>query len=140
MNDSRSTPDIAARTLALGAEHRRRRCRSRPGPLLPRYRARRQRRPIPCPTYQPWTGTSQGKASQKMLTDLKAKIAQAEKDQAASPDFIADLKKVIADFEAATTVSQAQPFLDTFSDGEYADQPRLESDGRRLAGRQIRQQ
>lgn len=75
------------------------------------------------PTYQPWTGTTQGKASQKMLTDLKAKIAQAEKDQAASPDFIADLKQVIAEYEAATMVSQAQPFLDNFSDGEFATNP-----------------
>jgi hypothetical protein len=72
------------------------------------------------PTYQPWTGTTQGKATQKLLTDLKAKIAQAEKDQAGSPDFLADLKKSIAEFEAATMVSQAQPFLDNFSDGEFA--------------------
>jgi hypothetical protein len=75
------------------------------------------------PTYQPWTGTTQGKATQKLLTDLKAKIAQAEKDQAGSPDFLADLKKSIAEFEAATTVSQAQPFLDNFSDGEFATNP-----------------
>lgn len=75
------------------------------------------------PTYQPWTGTQQGKATQKMLADLKAKVAQAEKDQAASPDFIEDLKKLIADYEAATMVSQAQPFLDTFSDGEFASNP-----------------
>lgn len=77
------------------------------------------------PTYQPWTGTTQGKATQKLLTDLKAKVAQAEKDQAASPDFIADLKKTIADYEAATmaAVSQAAPFLDTFSDGEFATNP-----------------
>ena len=40
-------------------------------------------------TYQPWTGTQQGKATQKLLADLKAKVAQAETDQAASPDFIA---------------------------------------------------
>jgi hypothetical protein len=75
------------------------------------------------PTYQPWTGTTQGKATQKLLTDLKAKVAQAEKDQAASPDFLADLKKLIADYEAATIVSQAAPFLDTFSDGEFATNP-----------------
>jgi hypothetical protein len=75
------------------------------------------------PTYQPWTGTTQGKATQKLLTDLKAKIAQAEKDQAGSPDFLEDLKKSIAEFEAATMVSQAQPFLDNFSDGEFATNP-----------------
>ena len=75
------------------------------------------------PTYQPWTGTQQGKATQKLLTDLKAKVAQAEKDQAASPDFLEDLKKLIADYEAATMVSQAQPFLDNFSDNEFATNP-----------------
>lgn len=75
------------------------------------------------PTYQPWTGTTQGKATQKLLNDLKAKIAQAEKDQAGSPDFLDDLKKSIAEFEAATMVSQAQPFLDNFSDGEFATNP-----------------
>ncbi|MBI2256345.1 MAG: hypothetical protein HYU58_17110 [Proteobacteria bacterium] len=75
------------------------------------------------PTYQPWTGTTQGKATQKLLTDLKAKIAQAEKDQAGSPDFLDDLKKSIAEFEAVTMVSQAQPFFDNFSDGEFATNP-----------------
>lgn len=75
------------------------------------------------PTYQPWTGTTQGKASQKLIADLKAKIAQAEKDNAASPDFLDDLKKSLAEFEAATMVSQAQPFTDTFSDGEFATNP-----------------
>lgn len=75
------------------------------------------------PTYQPWTGTQQGKATQKLLTDLKAKVAQAEKDQAASPDFLEDLKKLIADYEAATIVSQAKPFIDNFSDNEFATNP-----------------
>jgi hypothetical protein len=75
------------------------------------------------PTYQPWTGTTQGKATQKLLNDLKAKIAQAEKDQAGSPDFLDDLKKSIAEFEASTVVSQAQPFIDNFSDGEFATNP-----------------
>jgi len=73
--------------------------------------------------YQPWTGAQQGQATQKLVTDLKAIIAQGEKDQAASPDFLADLKKVIAAYEAASTPSQAKPFLDDFSDGEYASNP-----------------
>lgn len=73
--------------------------------------------------YQPWTGTQQGQATQTMVKDLKAVIAQGEKDQAASPDFLADLKKVIATFEAATTPSQAKPFLDEFADGNYTTAP-----------------
>lgn len=75
------------------------------------------------PTYQPWAGTTQGKAVQKLINDLKAKIAQGEKDQAASPDFLSDLKKSIAEYEASIAVSQAQPFLDNFSDGEFATNP-----------------
>jgi hypothetical protein len=73
--------------------------------------------------YQPWTGSQQGQATQQMLKDLKAMVAQAEKDQAASPDFLADLKKLIANYEAATTPSQGKPFLDEFADGEFASNP-----------------
>lgn len=73
--------------------------------------------------YQPWTGAQQGQATQKMLTDLKAIIAQGEKDKAASPDFLADLKKTIAAYEAAVTPSQAKPFFDDFADGEFASNP-----------------
>lgn len=73
--------------------------------------------------YQPWTGAQQGQAVQKMVTDLKAIIAQGEKDKAASPDFLADLKKTIATYEAAVTPSQAKPFFDDFADGEFASNP-----------------
>ena len=74
-------------------------------------------------TYQPWTGTQQGQLTAQMLKDLKAVIAQGEKDQAASPDFLADLKKVVANYEAAMTPSEAKPFLDEFADGEFAANP-----------------
>lgn len=125
MNDSRSTlasarKPASARTLALALTAG---AALLAGTVLPVATVRADNATNTTSTYQPWAGTTQGKASQKMLTDLKAKIAQAEKDQAASPDFIADLKKVIADYEAATLVSQAQPFLDTFSDGEFAVNP-----------------
>lgn len=77
-------------------------------------------------TYQPWTGTQQGQITSQMLKDLKAIIAQGEKDQAASPDFLADLKKVVANYETAMTPappSQAKSFLDEFADGEFANNP-----------------
>ena len=74
-------------------------------------------------TYQPWTGTQQGQLTAQMLKDLKAVIAQGEKDQAASPDFLADLKKVVATYEASMTPSEAKPFLDEFADGEFATNP-----------------
>ncbi|MBL8708089.1 MAG: hypothetical protein JNL25_02750 [Rhodospirillaceae bacterium] len=77
----------------------------------------------PAPTYQPWTGSQQGQAAQQLLKDLKAMVAQAEKDQAASPDFLADLKKLIAQYEAAATPSLGKPFFDDFADGEFLASP-----------------
>ena len=83
--------------------------------------------------YQPWQGSNM----QKLLAELKAKIAQAEADQAASPDFLADLKALQSKYEAlaaATPAQQpvAQPaaipagtvlLTDTFADGNYASNP-----------------
>lgn len=73
--------------------------------------------------YAPWTGSQQGKASQKLLKELKAALAQAEADQAASPDFLADLKAIVGRYEAALAGSEAKPFIDTFADGEFASNP-----------------
>lgn len=81
--------------------------------------------------YQPWQGSNM----QKLLAELKAKIAQAEADQAASPDFLADLKALQAKYEAlaaATPATPAQPaaipagtvlLTDNFADGNYASNP-----------------
>lgn len=74
-------------------------------------------------TYQPWTGTQQGKTTKAFLHDLKAKVAQAEKDDAASQDFIDDLNLLITNYEAAAIVSQAQPFFENFSDGDFTANP-----------------
>lgn len=82
-------------------------------------------------TYQPWTAPqAESPATQKLVTELKAIIAQGEKDKAASPDFLADLKKSIATYEAAlpgsgtaAPVSQAKPFSDSFADGEFTSNP-----------------
>jgi hypothetical protein len=73
--------------------------------------------------YAPWSGSQQGKASQKLLKELKAALAQAEADQAASPDFLADLRAIIGRYETAVTASDAKPFIDTFADGEFASNP-----------------
>jgi hypothetical protein len=79
--------------------------------------------------YQPWQGSNM----QKLLAELKAKIAQAEADQAASPDFLADLKALQAKYEALAAqqpaaIPAAIPagtvlLSDTFADGNYASNP-----------------
>jgi hypothetical protein len=80
--------------------------------------------------YSQWSGA---KASQlkNLIADLKAKIAAAEQSEAASPDFLADLKALAAKFDAlqaagATATgpaSGAQVFADDFSDGNYTGNP-----------------
>jgi hypothetical protein len=85
-------------------------------------------------TYQPWQGAA-GQQLKSLLADLKAKIAAAEQSQAASPDFLADLKALAAKYEALQTSGAGQApagsgmapgtpiFADTFSDGDYTSNP-----------------
>src|SRR5688572_4913442 len=72
--------------------------------------------------YTPWAGAA-GQQMKSMIADLKAKIAAAEQSQAASPDFLADLKVLVAKYEAMQTSGQTaaggmapgtQLLLDTF--------------------------
>jgi hypothetical protein len=81
--------------------------------------------------YTPWAGAA-GQQMKSLIADLKAKIAAAEQSQAASPDFLADLKALAAKYEAMQTSGQTagsgvapgtQLLLDTFSDGNYTAGP-----------------
>jgi hypothetical protein len=84
--------------------------------------------------YQPWAGAT-GQQLKSLIADLKAKIAAAEQSQAASPDFLADLKALAAKYEALQTSGQGQTtsgtsmapgtqiFTDTFADGNYTASP-----------------
>jgi len=81
--------------------------------------------------YQPWAGAA-GQQLKSLITELKAKIAAAEQSQAASPDFLADLKALAAKYEALQTSGQASAtgttagtplFSDTFADGDYTNNP-----------------
>jgi hypothetical protein len=82
--------------------------------------------------YTPWAGAA-GQQMKSLIADLKAKIAAAEQSQAASPDFLADLKALAAKYEAMQTSGQqtggtgmapgTQILLDTFSDGNYTANP-----------------
>jgi hypothetical protein len=89
--------------------------------------------PTTTTTYSQWSG-AKDQQLKTLIADLKAKIAAAEQSQAASPDFLADLKALQAKFEAlqsagtATTSSTApasgtQLFADDFSDGNYTSNP-----------------
>jgi hypothetical protein len=88
------------------------------------------------PQYQPWAGAA-GQQLKSLIADLKAKIAAAEQSQAASPDFLADLKALVAKYEALQT-SGAQTagtgtttgpaagsvvFSDNFADGDFTANP-----------------
>jgi hypothetical protein len=79
-------------------------------------------------TYKPWAGAT-GQQLKSLITELKTKIAAAEKSEAASPDFLDDLKALVAKYEALQTSGQTTPaaitqiFSDTFSDHEYTSNP-----------------
>lgn len=88
------------------------------------------------PAYTPWSG-AKDQQMKALIADLKAKIAAAEQSQAASPDFLADLKALSAKFDALQTsmttgsssttatgpASGTQVFADDFSDGNYTSSP-----------------
>src|SRR3954471_3914474 len=82
-------------------------------------------------TYKPWAGAT-GQQLKGLITDLKAKIAAGEKSEAASPDFLDDLKALVAKYEAMQTsgassgsgmAAGTQVFQDTFADGNYTTNP-----------------
>jgi hypothetical protein len=86
-------------------------------------------------TYQPWSGATQAQTGetsdqklQKLVTDLNALIQKAEDADAADPTFLADLKKLAAQYP----VVAAKPALggpgtvflyDNFADGDYTTNP-----------------
>ena len=86
-------------------------------------------------TYQPWGGSSQAQANQtsdqklqKLVTDLNALIKKAEDANAADPNFLADLKKLSAQYPvvaaAAALGGPGVVFLyDNFADGNYTANP-----------------
>jgi len=77
--------------------------------------------------YKPWSGAA-GQQMKSMITELKAKIAAAEKSEAASPDFLDDLKATVSKYEAMqNSGGGAAPgtkiFSDNFNDHEYTSNP-----------------
>lgn len=83
-------------------------------------------------TYQPWGGSTQAQGQtadqklQKLVTDLNALVKKAEDANAADPNFLADLKKLAAQYQAAPAAlgGPGVVFLyDDFKDGNYTANP-----------------
>lgn len=85
------------------------------------------------PQYSPWSG-AKDQQLKALIADLKAKIAAAEQSQAASPDFLSDLKALSAKFDALQAAGTSTPastgpasgtqlFADDFADGNYTTNP-----------------
>jgi hypothetical protein len=84
-------------------------------------------------TYQPWSGSTQVQANQtadqklqKLVTDLNALVKKAEDANAADPNFLADLKKLAAQYQVAPAAlgGPGVVFLfDDFKDGNYTANP-----------------
>lgn len=78
--------------------------------------------------YTPWAGAA-GQQMKSLIADLKAKIAAAEQSQAASPDFLADLKALVTKYESMQnsggggTAAGTLIFSDNFSDMDYTSKP-----------------
>jgi hypothetical protein len=84
-------------------------------------------------TYQPWSGaqatTGQQTTAQqlkKLTTDLNTLIKKAETANAADPNFLTDLKKLVSQYDgsAASSFPPGTVFLsDNFTDGNYTTNP-----------------
>lgn len=85
--------------------------------------------------YQPWQPPS-GQGTQTLIDELRRMVDQAERDRAASPDFLADLKGLLARYGSggtggggASATPPATPaptravFSDDFADGNYTANP-----------------
>lgn len=82
-------------------------------------------------TYQPWQPSTTA-GSQTLIDELRRIVDQAERDRAASPDFLADLKGLLARYAAgggapasppATPAAARAVFSDDFADGNYTANP-----------------
>jgi hypothetical protein len=73
--------------------------------------------------YQQWPGADTGGSSDdinKLVQDIQKLIDQAEKDKAADPQFLDDLRGVLADYQNPWTT---RLLYDDFSDGNYTSNP-----------------
>ena len=72
------------------------------------------------PAYAPWQGQTQNKDMQQLLQQLRALIDKAERDKAADPVFLGDLRKLADSYDSQWPVSL---FFDDFRDGNFTANP-----------------
>ena len=72
--------------------------------------------------YQQWQGYN-SENMQDMIGELEDLIDQAEQDRAADPEFLKDLRNVLAQYTAPATPKYVSLLLDNFSDGNYTQNP-----------------
>ncbi len=79
--------------------------------------------PVSAQQYQPWQGTT-AEQLPAILKELTALVQQAERDRAASPDFVDDLYDLIDKYEAVAAANlPPAKFFDNFSDGNFTASP-----------------
>jgi hypothetical protein len=72
--------------------------------------------------YQPWRGADTGTEDvAKLVDELEKLIAQAEKDRAADPQFLSDLRGILAAYQNPWTT---RLLYDDFRDGNYTTSPK----------------
>lgn len=72
--------------------------------------------------YQPWQGYN-SENMQDLIGDLEDLIDQAEKDRAADPEFLKDLRAALAQYSAPAAPSYVALLFDDFRDGNYTQKP-----------------
>jgi hypothetical protein len=72
--------------------------------------------------YQQWQGYN-SENMQDMIGEREDLIDQAEQDRAADPQFLKDLRAVLAQYTAPATPKYVSLLFDNFSDGNYTQNP-----------------
>src|SRR5215510_5898739 len=72
--------------------------------------------------YQQWQGYN-SENMQDLIGALEDLIDQAERDRAADPEFLKDLRGVLAQYTAPATPKYVALLSDNFSDGNYTQDP-----------------
>lgn len=72
--------------------------------------------------YQPWQGYN-SENMQDLIGDLEDLIDQAEKDRAADPEFLKDLRAALLQYSAPAAAKYVALLFDDFRDGNYTQKP-----------------
>ncbi|MCP5366770.1 MAG: hypothetical protein H6907_10195 [Hyphomicrobiales bacterium] len=79
--------------------------------------------------YQPWDNPNSPDNQNQLLEELRSLVDQADRDRAASPQFLRDLRRLIRRYNRPGV---AQALFDDFADGDYERNPRWHVDSGRF--------